>query len=234
MGGQACILYGAAEFSRDVDLAVLADDKNLERLRRALEELKAEPVFVPPLGVEVLRRGHACHFRAWASGAERLRIDVMSVLHGCDPFEVLWSRRRTVSLPGLGGLSVLSLADLVRAKKTQRDKDWLMVRRLVEADYHGRRGRPAKARVRFWMEEARTPELLAALCRGYPALAREIGRRRAAVKFAASGDARAVEAALRREEDAHRAADRAYWAPLRKELEEWRRLHRLRDRRRRR
>ena len=27
MGGQACILYGAAEFSRDVDLAVRADEK---------------------------------------------------------------------------------------------------------------------------------------------------------------------------------------------------------------
>jgi len=28
MGGQACIFYGAAEFSRDVDLAVLADNRN--------------------------------------------------------------------------------------------------------------------------------------------------------------------------------------------------------------
>ena len=26
MGGQACVLYGAAEFSRDTDLAILADD----------------------------------------------------------------------------------------------------------------------------------------------------------------------------------------------------------------
>jgi hypothetical protein len=39
MGGQACILYGAAEFSRDVDVA--ADDGNLHRLRRALAELQA-------------------------------------------------------------------------------------------------------------------------------------------------------------------------------------------------
>jgi len=34
MGGQACILYGAAEFSRDIDLAVDAGARNLERLRR--------------------------------------------------------------------------------------------------------------------------------------------------------------------------------------------------------
>src|SRR6266851_749837 len=35
MGGQACILYGAAEFSRDVDFAVAADDKNLSQLRQS-------------------------------------------------------------------------------------------------------------------------------------------------------------------------------------------------------
>jgi hypothetical protein len=35
MGGQACILYGAAEFSRDTDLAVLASPANLARLRGA-------------------------------------------------------------------------------------------------------------------------------------------------------------------------------------------------------
>jgi hypothetical protein len=56
MGGQACILYGAAEFSRDIDVAVLADPENLGRLQQALEALQAEPVFVPPLSREVLPR----------------------------------------------------------------------------------------------------------------------------------------------------------------------------------
>lgn len=31
MGGQACVFYGAAEFSRDVDLAILAEPDNLRR-----------------------------------------------------------------------------------------------------------------------------------------------------------------------------------------------------------
>jgi hypothetical protein len=82
MGGQACILYGAAEFSRDIDLVVLADEKNLVRLQNALDELKAEPVFVPPLSADVLLRGHACHFRCGMPGTEDVRIDVMSVLQG--------------------------------------------------------------------------------------------------------------------------------------------------------
>jgi hypothetical protein len=43
MGGQACVFYGAAEFSRDTDFAILADAVNLARLRKALAELQAEP-----------------------------------------------------------------------------------------------------------------------------------------------------------------------------------------------
>jgi hypothetical protein len=42
MGGQACVLYGAAEFSRDIDLAILTDPDNLARLlsRRYWLELR--------------------------------------------------------------------------------------------------------------------------------------------------------------------------------------------------
>ncbi len=63
MGGQACVFYGAAQFSRDVDFAVLCDVENLQRLQQALHELDAERVAVPPLEADYLRRGHAVHFR---------------------------------------------------------------------------------------------------------------------------------------------------------------------------
>ncbi|HSU53333.1 MAG TPA: hypothetical protein VLT36_04670 [Candidatus Dormibacteraeota bacterium] len=46
MGGQACVFYGAAEFSRDADFAVLADAANLARLRKALADLRAEVIAV--------------------------------------------------------------------------------------------------------------------------------------------------------------------------------------------
>ena len=42
MGGQACVYYGAAEFSRDLDLLVLADPANLLCLRGALAELETK------------------------------------------------------------------------------------------------------------------------------------------------------------------------------------------------
>ncbi|MBF8276715.1 MAG: hypothetical protein HW390_1788 [Candidatus Brocadiaceae bacterium] len=65
MGGQACILYGGAEFSRDIDFSIGIDTKNILAVKKALKCLKAETIFVPPLGKQVLRRGHACHFRFW-------------------------------------------------------------------------------------------------------------------------------------------------------------------------
>jgi hypothetical protein len=41
--------YGKAEtFNRDTDFSVLADAANFARLRKALAELLAEPIAVPP------------------------------------------------------------------------------------------------------------------------------------------------------------------------------------------
>ena len=51
MGGQACVFYGAAEFSRDTDLVILADARNLSRLRRALTDLEADVIAVPAVEV---------------------------------------------------------------------------------------------------------------------------------------------------------------------------------------
>ncbi|MFL6261513.1 MAG: hypothetical protein ACJ76Y_17605 [Thermoanaerobaculia bacterium] len=63
MGGQACVLYGAAEFSRDLDLALLPDPTNLDRLQAALADLDAEVIAVPPFSLQLLNEGLAVHFR---------------------------------------------------------------------------------------------------------------------------------------------------------------------------
>jgi hypothetical protein len=36
MGGQACVFYGAAQFSKDVDFLVLADEENFAGLLAAM------------------------------------------------------------------------------------------------------------------------------------------------------------------------------------------------------
>jgi hypothetical protein len=58
MGGQACVFYGRAEFSRDTDIAIRADAQNLVRLGEALADLQAERIAVPPLELGYLLRGH--------------------------------------------------------------------------------------------------------------------------------------------------------------------------------
>jgi len=146
----------------------------------------------------------------------------MSVMRGAEPFPQLWRRRKEIRLAGVGPVEIVSLPDLVTIKKTQRDKDWPMVRRLVEADIAT--SRPTAARVEFWLRECRTPALLIELIRKYPAQARRIPRTRPALSLDEAGMVRA----LRQEEEHEREADRRYWAPLRAELERWR-LQRPRD-----
>jgi hypothetical protein len=116
-------------------------------------------------------------------------------------------------------VDLLALPDLVAAKKTQRDKDWPMIRRLVEANYFGTRAQPTPERVAFWLRELRTPELLVECAAEFPDEAREAAEQRPAVEWAAQGDPDRGEQELHTEQLRERAADRAFWAPLRAELE---------------
>jgi hypothetical protein len=219
MGGQACVFYGAAEFSRDVDFAILADAANLARLRRALAQLRAEPIAVPPFELKFLRRGHAIHFRCHHPEARRMRVDVMSRMRGVASFRRLWERRTTIQLPDRTQCDLLGLPDLVRAKKTQRDKDWPMIRRLVEAHYFQHRRRATRAQVRFWLRESRTPEMLVEVARSNGALARRNVAARPLLAQAIAGNRAGLERALAAEAATERRRDRIYWLPLRRELE---------------
>lgn len=219
MGGQACVFYGAAEFSRDADFAILADSANLTRLRKALAELQAETIAVPPFAVKHLRRGHAVHFRCQHPDALHMRVDIMSRMRGVDPFAGLWRRRTTLQLAGGERVDLLSLPDLVQAKKTQRDKDWPMIRRLVEAHYFENQKHPTPPQIRFWFQELRTSELLLELAQRHPATCRRLTSKRPLLSQVISGESINLEQALLAEETAERQRDREYWLPLRRELE---------------
>jgi hypothetical protein len=223
MGGQACVFYGAAEFSRDLDLVVLAEAGNLQRLRLALDDLNAEPVAVPPFDFGYLTRGHALHFRCQRDDVKGLRIDVMSRLRGVAPFEELWTRRTTIAL-GKVPVELLGLEDLVAAKKTQRLKDWPMIQRLVERAFFASRSPSESAE--FLLRELRTAELLVETAKANPELARKIAFERPAVAAALEGDRQACELALAAEEAEEKTKDRIYWEPLKRELEEMRRAKR--------
>lgn len=222
MGGQACVFYGAAEFSRDTDLAVVADAANLARLGRALAELQAEPIAVPPFELKYLRRGLVLHFRCFHPEALRMRVDIMSKMRGVEAFAKLWKRRTSIELPDGNVCDILSLPDLVRAKKTQRDKDWPMIRRLVEAHYFAHHQTANAAQIRFWFMELRTPQLLLETARLHPLACQRLMGKRPLLALATEGDPAALDHALQAEECVERELDRRYWAPLVAELEKLR------------
>jgi hypothetical protein len=220
MGGQACVLYGAAQFSRDTDIAIALDPDNLDALKLALDDLQARCIAVPPFEVDFLRRGMAIHFRCQHPDAEDIRIDVMNVMRGVAPFDELWSRRTTLEFDDGLKVDLLSLPDLVQAKKTQRDKDWPMLRLLIEAHYKEHATSPNEEQVRFWLREARTVSILQTVAKQFPAFLSEAALQRPLLVDIGSAPADGVERALHEEELRERDADRRYWAPRSKELEQ--------------
>ena len=104
----------------------------------------------------------------------------------------------------------MALEDLVSAK------DWPMLRRLVDASYDSARDGDASAeQVTFWLAELRSPEFLREAISRFPSDA--VRSSRPAVVAAMAG--RDVGDALASEQSTEMAADRAYWEPLRRELE---------------
>lgn len=212
MGGQACIVYGAAEFSRDADLAVLADTDNLRRLAQALADLRAETIAVPPFEADYLQRGHAVHFRCAREDVRGLRVDVMSRMRGVEAFPTVWERRTTIALRVAPedqplDVDILSLPDLVAAKKTQRDKDWPMIRRLVEVNWFEFRDQLTDDHIAFWLRELRTSELLLECVDIFPDEANALANSREAVTAALDGDLVRVERALTEEQERERKVD---------------------------
>ena len=115
MGGQACVFYGAAEFSRDTDLAILSTSTNLARLSKALKELQAEVIAVPPFELKYLRKGHAVHFRCNHPEAAGMRVDVMTKMRGVDSFTRLWARRTTILIDPSTQCDLMSRASKLSA-----------------------------------------------------------------------------------------------------------------------
>jgi hypothetical protein len=226
MGGQACVFYGAAQFSKDVDLALLASEENFSRLLAALAELNATRIAVPRFDPALLARGHAVHFRCRGGEADGLRVDVMTRLRDLPDFEVLWARRTTIRDKDDETFELLSVQDLVQAKKTQREKDWPVIDALIEGHYRVFGNEPTPERVAFWLAESRTPERLIGLAQRFPSEARAQTSHRPLLLLALSGENDRLREALDAEVRVEQAKDRAYWAPLKAEFEAFRRAER--------
>ncbi|MEI6127368.1 MAG: hypothetical protein WCQ99_12535 [Pseudomonadota bacterium] len=221
MCGQACVFYGAADFSRDTDVALPASPENVERLAKTMQALHAEVIEVPPLHVEYLRKGHVVHFRCRHPEANGMRLDVMSVMRGLSDFSTLRERRSSVRIYDID-VDLMALPDLIAGKKTQRDMDWPMIRRLVEAHYVQFSAEPNAERIGFSLTELRTPVLLGDMSFRFPDAVEIASGKRLFLKVLSDLKEEEIEKAFLEEEIREREADRAYWKPLRKELEQMR------------
>lgn len=133
MGGQACVLYGGAEFSRDLDLVIATHPGALTQLQTALADLRADVIAEPPLRLDLLERGDAVDFRCQRADVARLRIDVLARPPRITDLAGLWARRVVVSIPAGASVPVIALADLVAAKKKRSETN----QRSVAAGGHG-------------------------------------------------------------------------------------------------
>lgn len=226
MGGQACVFYGAAQVSKDVDFLVLAEAENFAKLQAALSVLNASRIAVPPFDPDVLDRGHAVHFRCQAAGVTGLRVDLMTKLRGVSEFSVLWERRTIIADETGAEFHLLSVPDLVKAKKTQRSKDWPMIEALVSIHFRENVESATPEWIQFWLLEARSPETLVELTERFPAQAAASIAKRPLMRFAVANELPMLREALDAEVRAEQEQDRIYWEPLKREMEAFRRAER--------
>ena len=100
-----------------------------------------------------------------------------------------------------------------------------MIRRLVDASYAVGRDKPfSEDQALFWLGELRSPPFLSELVARVPELAATCARP-AVVAALSDSD---IDRELAAEQAVEMAADREYWAPLRRELETLRHAARTR------
>lgn len=89
----------------------------------------------------------------------------------------MWERRTAIESDG-ETIDLLSAEDLAIAKRTQLDKDWLMIRRLVEQDYFRWRDHGEEPDPGFRLRHIRTPDLLVSVAAEFPDAAKEAAQTR--------------------------------------------------------
>jgi hypothetical protein len=103
-----------------------------------------------------------------------------------------------------------------------------MIRRLVEVSYDEGFSSSTPEQIAFWLGELLTPELIEECVQRFTAEARQVAQSRPAIGAALVGNLDGVRDALAAEQARERELDRAYWEPLKAELEALRH-QRIRD-----
>lgn len=129
MGGHAVRYYGLDRMTDDFDLHLAPDcwDDLAERLARSDWLRGRNPVEVPSWRADAFRR---FQIGTLASGREEW-LEFWKGNHLLPPFDDLYARRESGPYGGRT-CDFLSLPDLIRAKETEREKDWVDIQYLEE------------------------------------------------------------------------------------------------------
>jgi hypothetical protein len=222
IGGQATIIYGAADFTQDVDIWIRSDVDNFQRLLRALASCRARiHKLTPPLTLRWARRGHGFHFLVPAKGS-RVPLDVMARPPRVRGFGAAKKRAR-IEDTDWGRLPVVAEEDLVLLKRTNRPQDYAIISRLVMLRV-ARVEKPSRSLLRWASANAFRLEDLADLVNHYgdrlrtgdgaapKATRRLLALRRKSVQ-PSRADMAFVEGELLRAMARYIEAGRAYWIP---------------------
>ena len=222
IGGQAAIIYGASQFTRDADFWVEPTARNVKALIKALDNLGARPRFLPPLDLRVLKKGHGVHFIIpQAEGA--FYVDLLGRPPRVSCFAPAYRDAQTVRWYGLR-IRVLDIPRLVATKKTNRDQDYTSIKLLAGQVFEAARAASGRrpSVVRWLIQESRIPAHLLVIAqkwKGGLAMALK-SRREAALLAAQNATENAIQIALDREKGKLQAANLAYWRPFIQELRE--------------
>jgi hypothetical protein len=236
IGGQASILYGAAQFTQDLDIWLRPAMAAVRALVRALAGLGARVhKLTPPLRLSTVRRGHGFHFIVPQRGEGDLYLDVMGRPPRVGGFARAWARAELMGTPW-GRLRVVAVEDLVELKKTNRPGDYEVISRLARLRLV-REPRPSSRLVAWALANAFVVEDLAAIVAAHASTIPRAARsdRAVAPLLHAAGRGRPpthreldqVERVLARRALTLQRAGRAYWRPLIDELRTLRAAGRL-------
>jgi hypothetical protein len=200
LGGQAAVVYGASQFTRDADFWIEPNADNIRRLRGAMKALGARPRFLPPLELKWLAKGHGVHFSFLHAGRKYL-LDFLGKPPRVSGFAQAWRDATRIRWHGLE-IRVLDIPRLVRTKKTNRDKDYPAIQALVDSVFEEafKMKRPSPRVLSFLVEESRSASQLKKILDRW-AVARKIAMksRRIAVQLALQkAPGPAVNQAIRR------------------------------------
>jgi len=122
VGAYAVIYYTEPRFTKDLDVCIMADAKNAERLYVALKKFGAPLKNISPKDL--------CNKNTvYQIGIAPIRVDIIVGLPGMK-FDMAWKNRTKAKYDGVS-INIIGLTDLIRSKRnTMRPQDVLDLTRL--------------------------------------------------------------------------------------------------------